>query len=183
MSRIDRAQNILTDRLNNTLDVSETGELFLTLKSEAGRRRKIGHIVDDIYYRVVKKDKHVLQTYNAFGFNHGAIELLNPKKLIIDDKRAGVNIRYILSREKYEIFKADIHFKTQGFEQQTYVPIHKFDHRALTPTDALPSNNILNSTFEEAQAAQAEIIEALKPSDPLQQGVIGFAQLLQLLYL
>jgi hypothetical protein len=97
--------------------------LHLALKSENGRKRKIGVITKSTKTMFIKRnrDKHLFRKMSAYGFNNYILEnakLFNTIKLQDQHDEWKIPVSFIL--EKGEAY---LHFKEQGFELQKFVTL------------------------------------------------------------
>lgn len=122
---VDRATRTeFKDAAGNRLLVLN-GKIYLYLEKEAGRRgaRHIGDFFASSRTLYKKEnEKGVFLKFDAFGFCASAISLLDPIEIIVDFRRD----RYKISRTMFDAVKKYLHFKDEGFELRTYVPIKDF---------------------------------------------------------
>jgi len=112
----------MEDDRGNIIVVGNSGDIVLWLKSEK-KPRNIGKIYPNgIFLRTIYNENQIYHKLNAFGFNHQAIEAVQPKHIMIMYKK----VKYVLSKEEYDKHKIFLEFSKIGFEKQVFVRIEDF---------------------------------------------------------
>lgn len=104
----------------NILRWNDQNLIQLKLKGET-RFLTIGSFKDGVFR---KTTHHRFKRFNAFGFCHKAIEVLNPQRIEVLYSK----VKYSISRDEFDKHKQFLHFKKEGYELQCFVPIDKFEN-------------------------------------------------------
>jgi hypothetical protein len=60
---------VIPDKGGNQLILHKDSNVGLKIKSEHGRERNLGAILDDVFY-TVREEKHIFRKSNSIGFNY-----------------------------------------------------------------------------------------------------------------
>jgi hypothetical protein len=60
---------VIPDKNGNQLILHKDSNVGLKIKSEGGRERNLGSILDDVFY-TVREEKHIFRKSNSIGFNY-----------------------------------------------------------------------------------------------------------------
>lgn len=105
------------DSVGNYWYIDENS-VYLKLIQE-NRARFVGFLMDDTLTVFRHKDKHLMRINNSYGFNEEILDSLKINYIYIfsDEKICGLPIELLKLNGDY------LHFKTQGFEKQIFVPL------------------------------------------------------------
>lgn len=97
--------------------------LFLILKSEKGRKRKVGVITKSTKTLFIRRnrEKHLFRKFSAYGFNNYILEnaqLFDKVNLKDNYDEWKIPVPFILDKGK-----PYLHFQEQGFELQKFVSL------------------------------------------------------------
>lgn len=119
------------DDFGNKLTLHNTGQVHLHLKGES-RPRFIGKFVKEKHvwhYEKRIKEEHRMIKNDSWGLNWSLIEKMDPEAIVtLITEKARYSIRVRDARDKGEF----LHFKTQGFERQFFVPLKEWTVTELT---------------------------------------------------
>lgn len=125
----------IDDEIGNRLQVCTNDKrvvLYLILKSEQGKKRRLGVITKSTKTLFIKRRRmvHLLRKGNAYGFNEYVLEnakLFDKIKLTDEQSEWKVPVKFILEKGTY------LHFKKQGFELQKFVSLEQLEPFKTNP--------------------------------------------------
>ena len=110
---------VYQDGEGNKLIVHTNGLVQMRLYNEI-RVRNIGWMENRKY---CKHEDSIFMKFNAFGFNHAVIRILNPQVIEVEYQ----GDIYRINRDSFEKCKKFLHFKKKGYELRCYVPLEDFE--------------------------------------------------------
>lgn len=119
------------DDFGNKLTLHNTGQIHLQLKGER-RPRYIGKFIKENHlwhYEKMLKEEHRMIKNDSWGLNWSIVEKMDPEAIItLTTEKARYSIRVRDARDNGEF----LHFKSQGFERQFFIPLKHWSVTSLT---------------------------------------------------